>query len=41
MHTGIDKNPTDLNLLKKLTRWNWMRVLLWTAIIILDLFLLF
>ncbi|GAK95297.1 hypothetical protein JCM19298_1626 [Nonlabens ulvanivorans] len=41
MHAGIDKDPTDLNLLKKLAHWNWMRVLLWTAIIILDLFLLF
>ncbi|GAK77377.1 hypothetical protein JCM19314_1334 [Nonlabens ulvanivorans] len=41
MHANIDKNATDLKLLNKLTNWNWMRVLLWNAILVLDLFLLY
>lgn len=41
MHASIDKNPTDLKLLNKLTNWNWMRVFLWNTILTLDLFLLF
>ncbi len=41
MHAAIDKNPEDLVLLKKLTTYNWMRVLLWTAIVVLDVFLLY
>lgn len=41
MHANIDKNTTDLKLLNKLTNWNWMRVLLWNAILVLDLFLLY
>ncbi|EAS19619.1 hypothetical protein FNJ87_08555 [Nonlabens mediterrranea] len=41
MHTNIDKNATDLKLLDRLTNLNWMRVLLWNAILVLDLFLLY
>lgn len=41
MHAAIDKNPKDMALLKKITRYNWMRVMIWTAILMLDLFLLY
>lgn len=40
IHAAIDKNTTD-SLLIKLTRYNWLRVILWTAIVILDIFLLY
>ncbi|WP_438961403.1 hypothetical protein [Nonlabens sp.] len=40
MHAAIDKNPTEQNL-HKLTQYNWLRVILWTAIVILDFFLIF
>lgn len=41
MHAAIDKDPTDLALLKKLTNYNWMRVVLWTAAVVLDIVLLY
>lgn len=41
MHARIDKNPDDVILCRKLSRWNWMRVILWTAILILDFSLLY
>ncbi|MGJ8684368.1 MAG: hypothetical protein ACSHWW_07080 [Nonlabens sp.] len=41
LHAAIDKNPTDTSICIKLTRLNWIRVIIWTAIVVLDIFLIF
>lgn len=41
LHNRIDIHPHDKSLRTRLTKSNWMRVTLWSAIVLLDIFLLY
>jgi len=41
IHATIDKTPTNQVLIKKLINYNWMRVLLWSTIVAIDICLFY
>jgi hypothetical protein len=41
IHNKMDRNGMDIALCDTLTRRNWIRVILWTAIVLLDLQMLY
>ena len=40
LHKKLDDEPHNVEVCRKLTKRNWLRVVLWTAIVILDVVLL-
>lgn len=41
LHNKLDNEAHDVSTCRKLTRRNWMRVVLWTGVVVFDLVLLY